>query len=206
MNRCWLTCWTRSTEPVCGMFPRILKWNLGSWLAWIKKYPILFFLHLSSLSFLPRVFFSSSPLSLDTLVLNLIHLCQWPGVSTFQRGLNAAVLPQEGSSVWGTIVCFLPYNASMERPFKDNTAWLQHRGSAELDGGGLNANTRLAAAFGVSVGAFCFFRPCRSPPPAPIKRALCERGCEEGRRSSQGPRLEARGWRRLSECVLQEFF
>lgn len=41
-----------------------------------KKYPILFFLHLSSLSFLPQVFFSSSPLSLDTLVLNLIQLCQ----------------------------------------------------------------------------------------------------------------------------------
>lgn len=139
----------------------------------------------SSLSFPSLHFPLLSPVAM--LVLNLIKLCQWPGVPTFARGLNAATSPRKGFAIWGVIVLFAPCNVSMERPFKDNTPQLQHQGSVVLDGGGIHANTHLAAgAFGVSVGAFFFFHPCRSPPPALIKRALCERGCEEGRRSSQG--------------------
>lgn len=48
----------------------------------------------------------------------------------------------------------------MERPFKDNAAGCNIGGSVELDGGGgggVYANSHLAGASGVSVGAFCFF-------------------------------------------------
>lgn len=57
-----------------------------------------------------------------------------------------------------------------------------------------NAHIRVAVgAFGVSVGAIFFFFSVPAAPllPTLIKEALCECGCEEGRRSSQGSEWRA---------------
>lgn len=150
-------------------------WNLECWMMWLVG------------DWSTYLFLCPFLLSFAMLFLNFIKLCQWPGVFAFLRGHHVASSPKKASLCGASLSFFAPYNVSTEWPFKINT----HPSCNIKDQWSWTVAVYIQTLIELLVlvwawELFFFFHPCRSPPPALIKRALCACGCEEGRRCSQG--------------------
>lgn len=86
--------------------------------------------------------------------------------------VSSSALESGRSLARATIVPSAPSTESTQSLFKDGGPGLRHRGSAELDVHVSSSGRRCISL--ASVGVF-FLSRC-PPPPAVIKKALCERG------------------------------